>query len=894
MANATTAMPLGTAAGAVLFALAHLFVQQPNAVALGYTAFTLAQVAPYVLWDYKTAAANTQNFTANAWTFGASPSVVVMSTTELVNKTATAGGLVDETVIVLTTERVKKRLDDLGYVTTIESEPVPFSATTHIINSVNEQDSNELYDMNECTPNDEKIGEPVGILRSVYAYSIDRIKDAKVTAVQTVYGHYNASKVHTTKYWTTSKVSEKPNAAPGKTHQHLINGIAILCLIYNFLFLGVITDFVIQVRWPHYHKECYVALLVILFAMPIAYTNQFMPLMRTLVEYVFGKGLWFWSWFKHLGKHPLSSLEALITPSLAQVYETCSCFWFWSTYQGNNLEDVLSWPLETCAYAGSRVGRVVSYLTDDHGILCAIADMWKSTEIIIVKYILAVLVALQELLTISKDFFVGIRSPAEFVCRAAWCSMLWPWLWRGPLIVFVTSFYIASCRTALQRWRTPLSRCIVVIVYTLASLASLRRTKCIQDTIVVIVISIVLYRQSSNRLRTAQMLFVFNEGWEGIGRTVTRGKAAVLGLYDHYANHVPHTTVMLHQGFLRNGSIDRTYHQDQWNRADQPPTPDVRDQRSSEGNDPAPSDPMPLSGVIEKNLQGSILSVSIIAEQKNESKAAPEKAQQRRRAEIGPKVELAAKNITIKSKRQQKFDTSHKVKESREAGSPIRSPLDGTIHLTVYDASCKNKHTEFNERAEKRRKEHTLHIGRRVNRSDKILQGAELEQQIVELTGISRESDLGLRAETQTPIRTESEVGTALTINNDGSGNSDNSYDKEKGEADTEHEITAFSASKKHKSEGSKQDLEQGNIVPTSALEFPSCDPSGNGTVSDGSNGKTHDAKDDSSKPFGEAAVNLMTSTFIPTATLPAATSRGINNEDEDTMMSDAEEPTEA
>jgi hypothetical protein len=66
MSNSTTGIPIGSAVGAVLFGLAHLFVHQPNAVAVGYTAFTIAEIAPHLLWSYNTTASKLWNIPASS------------------------------------------------------------------------------------------------------------------------------------------------------------------------------------------------------------------------------------------------------------------------------------------------------------------------------------------------------------------------------------------------------------------------------------------------------------------------------------------------------------------------------------------------------------------------------------------------------------------------------------------------------------------------------------------------------------------------------------------------------------------------------------------------------------------------------------------------------------
>jgi hypothetical protein len=99
MANVTAAIPLGSVVGTVFFGLVHLFVQQPNAVALGYTAFTLAEIIPHMLWDYNTAVTEAKYPTASTRASGQSTLSVPladMAVRELSSEATT--GLINEIV----------------------------------------------------------------------------------------------------------------------------------------------------------------------------------------------------------------------------------------------------------------------------------------------------------------------------------------------------------------------------------------------------------------------------------------------------------------------------------------------------------------------------------------------------------------------------------------------------------------------------------------------------------------------------------------------------------------------------------------------------------------------------------------------------------------------------
>jgi hypothetical protein len=814
MANATMAIPLSSALGTVLFTLAHVFVQQPNAVVVGYTAFTLAQVVPHAFWDYNTAAAKAQNFTANACSSTPSPSLVDMSVTEMVKKTAI---------------------------------------------------DNEQYD-NQNMSSHEDIVEESGILRSNFTAIINPLRDASAT-----------------KYWTTSKVSGEPSAATGGPLQSPIHTIMIFCQTPFPLYIGVISGFIIRIVWSHCYKKWHVAHLVILFVMSITYMNHTTTFVRTLFGYLSGEALWVWPRFEALVQ-PFSAINAFLINRLTQLYGALSCLLDWCTYKGSNVEDVLSWQTSRCVYVGGCVARAIRYFKADHGIFRTIANPWESTKFITVKCFLAVLVPLQKLAAILTGFPVNR------------CSMTW----RSPLVVSITTFYIDTCHTALCRWRNPLLRCIIVIAYALASLTYLTRTKCIQDIIVTIVTSIFLYRHCSARLSHARVLLAISDAWESIGRMVTRGKATVLGLYNHNANHIPHAKVALYEGFLNAYSNDGRYHQDHGEKATEPPAADADDLRSSMEKDPAPSDSMPPSDVADENLQRSTSPVPITpitVDEGNQSKAALGKHMHCQMPKNEHKTELVAKKIEVETNRQQNFDIPKKVEGQRNAGvSQIlfqdRIVRDQGLSSAIYDASCEAKQAEFDENEKKGRNDNALQIIRGVNKSDQIRRGAELEQQIGELNGLSRESNVEPLIEPPTPIRVEVEATETATISNSGLRNLVDLLDNRQNEADRKCDVPEVFAQKKPEepeSRGSKPNLEQAAIHSTFVPKSSSSDPSDREAALDGSDSKTDNANVDDSEPSGAVALNPVSSTIVSAASLPARTGTEIN-EEEDIEMSDAKE----
>jgi hypothetical protein len=65
MANSTAGVPFSIPVGAALLGLANLFAQQPQAAAIGYTIYAIAEAGPFMFPDYNTTAAKIKNLTSN-------------------------------------------------------------------------------------------------------------------------------------------------------------------------------------------------------------------------------------------------------------------------------------------------------------------------------------------------------------------------------------------------------------------------------------------------------------------------------------------------------------------------------------------------------------------------------------------------------------------------------------------------------------------------------------------------------------------------------------------------------------------------------------------------------------------------------------------------------------
>jgi hypothetical protein len=149
MSIATASMPYGTALGAVLFGLVHLFIEDPQVAVIGYAVYSLAEIAPYLLPDYNTTAAKIANLASI--THGASyqlPSLQVLE--------SSTGGLIPETQTVLITESsavptsetpttsyATTSVDSLARPIAVESEPVTIVAAGTLLDHEESEESKQ-------------------------------------------------------------------------------------------------------------------------------------------------------------------------------------------------------------------------------------------------------------------------------------------------------------------------------------------------------------------------------------------------------------------------------------------------------------------------------------------------------------------------------------------------------------------------------------------------------------------------------------------------------------------------------------------------------------------------------------------------------------------------------
>jgi hypothetical protein len=136
MANSTAGMPSGTAVGAVLFGLANLFAQHPQAAAIGYSLYTLTEIAPYVFPDYNTTAAKIKSFASYPQVSdynSASSNLFQPFTSELLAKTLTVlvtdGSVIPPIQTPITPDDIVS-LDPLTNGTLAEIDPTTITTET--------------------------------------------------------------------------------------------------------------------------------------------------------------------------------------------------------------------------------------------------------------------------------------------------------------------------------------------------------------------------------------------------------------------------------------------------------------------------------------------------------------------------------------------------------------------------------------------------------------------------------------------------------------------------------------------------------------------------------------------------------------------------------------------
>jgi hypothetical protein len=149
MANSTAGMPFGTAVGAVLFGLANLFAQHPQAVAIGHSLYTITEIAPYVFPDYITTAAKIKSFASYPQVSDRNPAssnFFQALTSEIFAQTPTV--LITESSVIppiqtSTTPDDIISVDSLTNGTSAESEPATVSTETTALEGEVQESSDE-------------------------------------------------------------------------------------------------------------------------------------------------------------------------------------------------------------------------------------------------------------------------------------------------------------------------------------------------------------------------------------------------------------------------------------------------------------------------------------------------------------------------------------------------------------------------------------------------------------------------------------------------------------------------------------------------------------------------------------------------------------------------------
>jgi hypothetical protein len=149
MANSMAGTPFGTAVGVVLFGFANLFAQHPQAAAIGYSLYTLTEIAPYVLPNYNTTAAKIRSFTSYPLVSdldSASSNTFQDSFSELLGETSTVPVTESSVIPPIPTSTTPDDIasdDSLTNSTSAESEPTTVTTETIALESEVQDASDE-------------------------------------------------------------------------------------------------------------------------------------------------------------------------------------------------------------------------------------------------------------------------------------------------------------------------------------------------------------------------------------------------------------------------------------------------------------------------------------------------------------------------------------------------------------------------------------------------------------------------------------------------------------------------------------------------------------------------------------------------------------------------------
>jgi hypothetical protein len=503
MANVTAAMPLSTAAGALLYGIFCFFPQQPQIVAISYAAFAVVEIAPHLLWHNSTDIPSIQNSTVES--LASEPQIVPVTTTDIVNLTATLSGILNKTIIVTTSDSIFQDLATLAHNINTETKPVDVNVAAHTTDRVQEA----IADYNAClvSATTEVVAPATKSIENTNSSS--KVTEAKVSTNQAVTptplseeaseaaqitneAHKTnresstVADIQTISFLSVTPYRSSLNPAEGRA---LLYQGALIVLVFAGLTGSVI--FAYTVLRPVFAET--------LFASIIACADHLAPLLWTGLVHLHGiaarlhsgaAALYqhgvtpiFHIWMKASDKIALrrSDFETLVDNRVTRSSGLAHS-------QIDQLGDLSShcWSLtmamlfKICAYIACGLGRCAAYFKVDHGMLRAITNGWN----LIVAGVGTVLVFIDTCIGTSKSFAIETLIPKFFFSEPTWCSSCLTWLWRWPLVICLTWVVFQVLSTACCVCQSPTRRWIIRVGSAMVLFAFVIRTECGYDIIV--------------------------------------------------------------------------------------------------------------------------------------------------------------------------------------------------------------------------------------------------------------------------------------------------------------------------------------------------------------------------------------------------------------------------
>jgi hypothetical protein len=514
MANATAAMPLSTAAGALLYGIFCFFPQQPQVVAISYAAFAVVEIVPHLLWNNSTDIPSIQNSTVES--LASEPQIVPMTTTDIVNLTATTSGILNKTIILTTSDSIFQDLASLAHNVNTETQPVDVNVAAHTTDRVHEA----IADYNACL---------VSATTEVVALATKAIENTNSSTKVT------ETKVSTNQAATPTPLSEEASEAAQITNEaHKTNRESSVIAEMQTISFSPVTPSRSSLNRAEgralLHQGVLIVLVLagltgsvifaytvlrpmfaeILFASIIACADHLAPLLWTGLVHLHGiaarlpsgaAALYqhgvtpiFHIWMKASDKIALrrSDFEILVDNQVTQSRGLAHS-------QIVQLGDLSShcWSLtmamlsKICAYIACGLGQFAAYFKADHGMLRAITNRWN----LIVAGVGTVLVSIDTCIGTSKSFAIETMIPKVFLSEPTWCSSCLTWLWRCPLVICLTwvVFQVLStacciCQSSTRRW-------IIRVGSAMVLFAPVIRTECEYDIVVAAISVLCFYLQ---------------------------------------------------------------------------------------------------------------------------------------------------------------------------------------------------------------------------------------------------------------------------------------------------------------------------------------------------------------------------------------------------------------